>query len=77
VAKRTLIILGIVGMTLSLIGCDTRDNKNIEIMTELYINTSETVKINGYNGYKLVSSEIINNEDGSYSINVKMDKPIK
>ena len=64
-------------LSIGLVGCDRRDDKNVEVYSENYINTSDTIKINGYNGYKLVGSEIIGNDDGSYTINIKMDKPIK
>ena len=75
--KKVLFIL-LVTISIFLVGCDNRDDKNVEVYSEShYINTSDTVKINGYNGYKLVKSEIIENEDGSYSINIKMDIPIK
>lgn len=74
--KKVLCILSIL-ISISLVGCDSREDKNVALYVEKYINTSETVTINSYNGYKLVASEIIQNEDNSYSINIKMDKPIK
>ena len=74
--RKVLFIL-LAASSLTLASCDVREDKNIEVYNENYTNTSETVKINGYNGYKLISSEIIQNDDGSYNISIKMDKPIK
>ena len=74
--RKVLFIL-LAASSLTLASCDVREDKNIEVYSENYINTSETVKINGYNGYKLISSEIIQNDDGSYNISIKMDKPLK
>ena len=74
--RKVLFIL-LAASSLTLASCDVREDKNIEVYSEHSINTSATVKINGYNGYKLISSEIIQNDDGSYNISIKMDKPIK
>ena len=58
-------------------GCDTSESDNLEIYTEQYLNTTETVKINTFNGLKLINSKRINNKDGSIRIILDFDKPIK
>ena len=58
-------------------GCDTSESDNLEIYTEQYLNTTETVKINTFNGFKLVNSKRINNKDGSIRIILDFDKPLK
>ena len=58
-------------------GCDTSESDNLEIYTEQYLNTTETVKINTFNGLKLINSKRINNKDGSIRIILDFDKPLK
>ena len=58
-------------------GCDTSESDNLEIYTEQYLNTTETVKINTFKGLKLINSKRINNKDGSIRIILDFDKPIK
>ena len=58
-------------------GCDTSESDNLEIYTEQYLNTTETVKINTFNGFKLIKSKRINNKDGSIRIILDFDKPLK
>lgn len=75
---RKLIVLFLIIMCTLAVGCDTRKDKDVEIYTEShYINTTESISVNAFNGYRLVASEIIKNEDGSYSINIKLDVVIK
>ena len=59
------------------VGCDTNESDNLEIYTEQYLNTTETVKINTFNGLKLINSKRINNKDGNVRIILDFDKPIK
>jgi len=63
--------------TILITGCDTSESDNLEIYTEKYLNTTETVKINTFNGFKLINSKRINNKDGSVRIILDFDKPIK
>lgn len=58
-------------------GCDTNESDNLEIYTEQYLNTTETVKINTFNGFKLINSKRINNKDGSVRLILDFDKPLK
>ena len=58
-------------------GCDTSESDNLEIYTEQYLNTTETIKINTFNGFKLINLKRINNKDGSVRIILDFDKPIK
>ena len=76
--KRLLIGFTVVLLSIGLIGCDNRDTKNLDIYTEGYkINTTESITIRTYNGYKLIDSEIINNNDGSITVILDINKPIK
>ena len=63
--------------TVLLVGCNTNESDNLEIYTEQYLNTTETVKINTFNGLKLINSKRINNKDGSIRIILDFDKPLK
>ena len=63
--------------TVLLVGCSTNEGDNLEIYTEQYLNTTETVKINTFNGLKLINSKRINNKDGSVRIILDFDKPLK
>ena len=63
--------------TVLLVGCDTSESDNLEIYTEKYLNTTETVKISAFNGFKLINSKRINNKDGSVRIILDFDKPLK
>ena len=63
--------------TVLLVGCDTDESDNLKIYTEKYINTTETVKINTFNGFKLINSKRINNKDGSIRIILDFYKPLK
>ena len=63
--------------TVLLVGCSTNERDNLEIYTEQYLNTTETVKINTFNGLKLINSKRINNKDGSVRIILDFDKPLK
>ena len=60
-----------------MVGCDTNESDNLEIYTEGYLNTTETVKINTFNGLKLINSKRIDNNDGSVRIILDFDKPLK
>ena len=59
------------------IGCDTNKSDNLEMYTGQYFNTSGTIKINTYNGFKLIHSKRINNKDGSVRMILDFDKPLK
>ena len=63
--------------TVFMIGCDINESDILEIYTEQYLNTTETVKINTFNGLKLINSKRINNKDGSIRIILDFDKPLK
>ena len=63
--------------TVLLVGCDINESDNLEIYTEQYLNTTETVKINTFNGLKLINLKRINNKDGSIRIILDFDKPLK
>lgn len=73
---KKLVLLFFVLTTL-LVGCDNNKNDNIEIETRHYMDTSETVNVSSYNKYKLVELDKTNNEDGSITVTLKFDKPIK
>ena len=64
--------------TVLMVGCDdTNESDNIEIYTKQYLNTTDTIHINTYNGFTLINSKRINNEDGSVRIILDFDKPLK
>jgi hypothetical protein len=75
--KKILVILLI---SLMLTGCfDSNKNNNVVIGTDggWYINTSESVGVNSYNGYRLIGSNKVNNPDGSITVVLKFNKPIQ
>lgn len=74
--KKSLICICILLCSV-LIGCDQNNEYNVKISSSQYINTSETITVNGYNGYKLIESNQVVNEDGSISVSLKFSKPIK
>ena len=64
--------------TVLMVGCDdTNESDNIEIYTKQYLNTTDTIHINTFNGFTLINSKRINNEDGSVRIILDFDKPLK
>jgi len=67
----------IIFTTILTTGCDTNDKDNLTITIEHYVDTTETVKINTFNGFKLIKSKRINNKDGSIRIILDFDKPLK
>lgn len=74
--RKLLIILGLSSIVL-LTGCDSNE-ENVKLQIEgQYINTTETITLRTYNGYKLVESRIKDNEDDSADTVLKIDKPIK
>lgn len=74
---RKLIIA--IGMTLLMQGCsNVKNDADVEIWTEgHYINNDQSITIATYNSYNLINSEIVQNEDGSYTVTLIIDKPIK
>lgn len=74
--KKILILLT---LTIFLVGCDNNKNENVTVSTDggWYINTSESVSVTSYNKYRLVNSDKTNNKDGSVTVILKFDKPIK
>jgi hypothetical protein len=74
--KRVLILLFLI---LLFAGCDTNKTHDVSISTDegWYINTSESVSVTAYNKYRLIKSDKIKNNDGSYTIVLKFNKPIK
>lgn len=72
--NKIMIGLVIVG-SMFLSGCDTNDERDIDISsTTHYINTTESVDIKAYNGFRLIGSKSIKNEDGSYQIILDFNK---
>lgn len=64
--------------TVLMVGCDdTNESDNIEIYTKQYLNTTDTIHINTFNGFTLINSKRINNEDGSVRLILDFDKPLK
>lgn len=75
--KRILVGILVSTMFISLLGCDKRKDKELDIGTNWYINTSDTVTINTFNGNKLVESNVEELEDGKIRVELIFDKPIK
>ena len=74
--KKLLIIMGL-SLLILLTGCDKKD-KNLEMyVITRYANTTESIKINTFNGYKLIDSKVKENKDGSIEVVLKANKPIK
>ena len=74
---KIIVLSTLILSTILMTGCDTSESDNLEIYTEQYLNTTETVKINTFNGLKLINSKRINNKDGSVRIILDFDKPLK
>ena len=73
--KKLLIIMGL--SLLILLTGDKKD-KNLEMyVITRYANTTESIKINTFNGYKLIDSKVKENKDGSIEVVLKANKPIK
>lgn len=66
-------------LTMFMQGCSNVENDaDVEIWDEgHYINNDQSITVATYNGYNLVNSEIVQNEDKSYTVTLTMDKPIK
>ncbi|MGJ0846526.1 hypothetical protein ACR77J_07550 [Tissierella praeacuta] len=72
--KKFLMLIIIIN-ALILTGCNNKEN--ISMDTRWYLNTSDTVQVNTYNGYKLIESDMTTNEDETIVITLKFNKPIK
>ena len=53
------------------------ESDNIEIYTKQYLNTTDTIHINTFNGFTLINSKRINNKDGSVRVILDFDEPLK
>ena len=63
--------------TVLLVGCDdTNENNDLEIYTKQYLNTTDTIHINTFNGFTLINSKRINNKDGSVRLILDFEKPL-
>lgn len=66
--KVKILLIGLIVM-LVVVGCDKNEEKDIEISsTTHYIDTSESVNIKTFNGYRVTNSETIPYLDGSYRV---------
>lgn len=54
-----------------------KGSDNIEIYTKQYLNTTDTIHINTFNGFTLINSKRINNKDGSVRVILDFDEPLK
>ena len=73
--KRALLSISLL---VCLVGCDTNKERNYGIIVDgHYVNTTESIHINTYNGYRLVNSDINEMEDGSVVITLTINKVIK
>lgn len=77
--KKILSVLIIVIIAMLCVGCDTNSIRNVDTsITDHYIDTTQTLKINTYNGYKVVSvDQSKENENGETIIIVKVKNPDK
>ena len=67
--KKILLIIFLIIILLTTTGCDKRKNKDIDISsTTHYVDTTESVNIKTFNGFRLSNSELIKNENGSYRV---------
>lgn len=58
-------------LLLPLCGCDTRDGYNVEcIHDDYYVNVTDQLRVNTYNGFKVGDYEIVENGDGTYTVTV-------
>ena len=74
--RKLLIVLGLSSMML-LTGCDNNEKNTKISVVNRYVNTTDTIKVNTYNGYELIKSKTKNNKDGSIDILLEIDKPIR
>lgn len=71
--KVKIILIGLI-VVLVTVGCDKNEEKDIEISsTTHFVNTSESVDIRTFNGYRVTNSEIIPHLDGSYRVILDFD----
>lgn len=75
--KIKVLLVGIIVMVVT-VGCDKNEEKDIEISsTTHYVNTSESVNIRTFNGYRVTNSDLIQHLDGSYRMILDFDKLYK
>ena len=83
--KKKFICWSILTISVLLTGCNKHkyekldENKNnIDInSTTRYVNVSESVKVNSFNGYKLIDSDVIKNQNGTITVVLKFNQPIE
>ena len=84
--KKIVIVLGILTIPFLLTSCKSENKlnkldeneKDIKIESNsMYLNVSESVKVNSYNGFKLIDSEIVKNQNGTITVVLKFNEAIK
>lgn len=77
--RKLLLVLITVILTMLCVGCDTNSIRNVDTyIDEGLINTTQTLKINTYNGYKVTSvDQSKENENGETTITIKVKNPDK
>ena len=84
--KKIVIVLGILTIPFLLTSCKSENKlnkldeneKDIKIESNsMYLNVSESVNVNSYNGFKLIDSEIVKNQNGTITVVLKFNEAIK
>ena len=76
--KKKILLLLALTLSIGLIACDKRENCDIDIMQNDYINTNDSWTIDSFNDFICVSSDNQFNEDTQeYTITFKFKKPRK
>lgn len=65
---RNIIMFFMLIASLMLVGCDSNETDINITSTTQYINTTESVKVSSFNGFRLSDTNTVKNEDGSYTV---------
>lgn len=76
--KKIFIGVTLVVLAMTMVGCDENKETNVEInSTTHYIDTTESIKVKTFNGYRLKNVEKTENTDGSIKIILEIDDIFK
>lgn len=71
--KKILGVLLAGSLLLPLCGCDSRDGYNVEVSHRNYMDVSDQVAVNTYNGYTCGDYSIVHNDDGTYTVTITVN----
>lgn len=64
-----------IGMALALTACDENQRENVDIDTHYYVNTTETLDVSTYNGYRFGRYNIEPTDEGGYTVTIEVMPP--